>query len=285
MPDAPENPSPDAEAGTEARPPVFVQPERLGASTAPVDGPPHWQVAPLRRRAVASLIDIAVVVGFTVLLSAPDTAFYGPAEPFSDQAGWNATITGASTSTDLLISALESLIMWVVWTVYLGAMTARRGPENGQTLGKLMLGLRVRLADGAPVPPATAWRRALPVPALLSAPTLVAFALDGLLGTTPTISDGTYVLEYLAVGAILLVAVRSGRRATPYDERLGTVVVMSHPIWGRAETAIIRNAVERDERLPVEGRRRLASTWWLAAAAFAGLLYAVIARLWPGLVG
>lgn len=250
--------------------PVFLKPD---AGPARESGPARWVVAPLRRRAVASVIDglLASSIGFVVCI--PTWQLHEGAGPFSGQAGWTATLTDRSSTADLLISALELAVITAVWLVYMGWSATREAPFRGQTFGKQWLGIRTLAADGTPLGGRAAWRRAACFTLALSLPSAVGPLLDLAFGSSPKLSIGATVLAYPLIAALTIAALRSPLRRAWHDRFAGTVVVRAEPVGMPAGD-------HRDD-LSMEPRRATAGTWLLLALSFAALALSAATTLYP----
>jgi uncharacterized RDD family membrane protein YckC len=103
--------------------------------SAPVGGVP---IAARWRRAVAVLVDVALAAAmlFGCLLTVAFFAY----DPDADEE---------------TLGAVVGIVGFVLWfgllVLYYGALLSRSGPENGQTLGKQAMKVRVVTASGRPV--------------------------------------------------------------------------------------------------------------------------------------
>jgi uncharacterized RDD family membrane protein YckC len=122
-------------------PPGYSGPVPPGGWQAPLPQAPAWAGAPLASwgiRAGALLVDLLIVLAiFTVVVIVVALAVGGVSELSEGAAIATAIIFGL-----LFVAALM---------FYAPLLMMRKGPHNGQTLGKQALGIKVVRTDGSPM--------------------------------------------------------------------------------------------------------------------------------------
>jgi len=136
---------------------------------APLPGQPGYQwgaagsypFAGFGARLGATLLD-ALILGIPIgiLYGIAAALFFGTAQMGTNSAG-GTTITGVNGGATA-ISVILYIIVVVVAFLYEPLMTARKGPRNGQTIGRRIVGIRiVNAANGGPITTGQAWGRFL----------------------------------------------------------------------------------------------------------------------------
>lgn len=131
-------------------PPQWPSPSPVAWAPQPMAGPRSY--ASWGLRFVATLIDgaLSMIVVFVVMLLVGVSAF-GLAS------GTDEETAGAA---GFLAGLLAYVLVSVAWgLVYAPLTMMRRGPHNGQTLGKQLVNIRVMRMDGTPVTAGTAIMR------------------------------------------------------------------------------------------------------------------------------
>ena len=152
----------------------------------------------------AKTIDIVIVILINVAIG-----FAGAAVLFASDDGLGSTYldTGASLAATFFIG-LATLAFDFLYNVVL---VARAGGQPG----KLMVGLRIVRADGAPLDFRTAFMRWVPVLAL------------GVLSLVPIVSLFSGLARFVLLIANLVLVCSDGRRQSVFDKVAGTYVVVA----------------------------------------------------------
>lgn len=214
--------------------------EHSGAPTfTPAQAPPlrehPRQIASLWRRALATLID-GCIVGFPALLVLlPGRLITGD---FGIGDGFLHTPSAASTTGELLFSAVEYALMTAAAVLYVGLLTARSGRYNGQTVGKQALSIQIAMPGGEPVTAGAAWARAIWLGVALTLPVVLGLIVDTVAGTSPTLSDVGLIIGSLLSLAVVLAALAGDQRRMLHDRFAGTIVadVGEGEVRGRMRT-------------------------------------------------
>jgi len=108
----------------------------------------------------ATLLD-GVILGIPlgVLYAIATALFLGTSSTSTDSAG-TITLTGVNGGVTGIAGILVFVVI-VIAFLYEPLMTARKGPHNGQTLGKQVVGIRIVSAGGGPITTGQAWGRSL----------------------------------------------------------------------------------------------------------------------------
>lgn len=128
-------------------------------------GPGQYAFAGVGARLGAALLD-GLILGLPLLLVyfAAIVLFVGGLNAGNDN--FTPDATGEVVSTDpngavVAIGGLLLLIVLLVAFLYEPLMTARKGPGNGQTVGKRIVGIRVVNLQNGPITAGQAWGRYL----------------------------------------------------------------------------------------------------------------------------
>lgn len=142
QPPPPPPPGPES-AGPPAQAPPYGGPVPPGGWTQPPQGfPKAGQLAGWGPRLGATLLDLLIVfvTGFVLGLFLGVILGLGLLASDGDNAG-----------LEIAFNVLAIFVGFGVYASYTGFLMTRKGPRNGQTLGKQALGIRVIRTDGQPV--------------------------------------------------------------------------------------------------------------------------------------
>ncbi len=248
--------------------PIFLTKGQLSSEGGLPQGDPEaltWQIASLRRRAPAWLLDSTITTIIAALLLGPVYVARGGAL-FSDRPGFMGYTDEAATTSELLFGALDWFVIYAVWVVYLAVMCGRGGIGNGRTLGRMATGIRLAARDGGPVSKGLAWRRALWSGALFGLPYIVGSLLDAALDSPPTATFAGEIGLAVAIVVAIVVALNGGTRRALHDRLAGTVVVEFRAA-GAPLTSETPTTDAGPPPAPLVPRRRGPSTFALAALA------------------
>ena len=123
-------------------------------------GPGQYAFAGFGLRLGAALLD-GLILGlpFGIVYVAALGLFFGGLNPTTDASG---NIVDANPNGAVVgIGGLLLLIVILVAFLYEPLMTARKGPGNGQTIDKRIVGIRVASLQNGPITPGQAWGRYL----------------------------------------------------------------------------------------------------------------------------
>ena len=206
-----------------------------------------YRLAGIGSRVLAHLIDILILVASLALL------LFG--------------ITVALAWRDAALAAGVS--MFIAFVVPILYFVLSEGLGNGQTIGKRVMGIRVRMADGTPVGLEGATLRNLLRPAdILPGPYFVGFASIFLSARAQRLGD-------LAAGTVVITERQDAPRYAVAPHGVGY-----HPLEGSvgslrgltmAEYAGLRRLADRYYELPPEAQRRLIETVYRPIAARLGI--------------
>ncbi|MBJ7472949.1 MAG: RDD family protein, partial [Solirubrobacteraceae bacterium] len=224
------------------------------------------QIASLRRRSLALLLDSCVLMLIGTMLLAPVWLLAGGGPESTD--GIFHRVSNESSANDLLWAAGEYLVFPFVWLLYAGLLTSRTGAWNGQTLGKRAAQLKIIQADGSALTARAAWRRALWSTAVLSLVMPLGRVIDAAAGTAPTASEATMWINGILAAGVVLWTLRGEQRRTAYD-LLARTVVIDVPERATPAGAVVSapEATPTFAQVPSEApatvvpRARVAGTW------------------------
>lgn len=135
----PQSPAPQSGPQSPAQPPAGTNvPPGGWNQPMPQSGPGQWRFASWGSRALATIVDMLVLLVPTIAIAA---ILIGIATT-GDDSGLVAAIIGAVATV---------LALTLVALLYAPLLMKRPGERNGQTLGKQMTGIRVVRADGRPM--------------------------------------------------------------------------------------------------------------------------------------
>jgi uncharacterized RDD family membrane protein YckC len=202
-----------------------------------------YRLASIGSRAQAHVIDVLVVLAGTLAIA------YG-------------VVLGGSFIDPELAAGAAMFLSFVLPILY---FVLSEGLANGQTLGKRIVGLRVRMADGTPIGLEGAILRNLLRPAdMLPGPYLVGLA-------SIFLSERAQRLGDLAAGTVVITEREEGTRYAVAPHGVGIHPLESHvgPLRGLSmnEYAALRRLADRYYELPPEAQAHLIATIYRPVAS------------------